>query len=83
MATNRSLRGFGEDLRLSFGYNMINAEEFVLLYDAKQSKDIYPYWKYEPFVIGTIDEEQCFIDFRFAKNDLHVLLDVLIYQTEL
>ena len=83
MAANRSLRGFGEDLRLSFGCNMINAEEFVLFCDAKQSKDIYPYWKYEPFVIGTIDEEQCFIDFRFAKNDLHVLLDVLIYQTEL
>ena len=32
---------------------------------------------YEPFDIETIYEEQCFIDFRFAKNDLRVLLDML------
>ena len=47
------------------------------LYDANQSKDIYLYWKYETFDIGMTDEELCFIDFKFAKNDLHVLLDVL------
>ena len=27
---------------------MIDNEEFVPLYDANQSNDIYPYWKYEP-----------------------------------
>ena len=77
MATNRSLSALREDLELSFAYNMTNAEEFVLLYDANQYKNIYPYWKYKLFDIGTIDEEQCFIDFRLAKNDLHVLVDVL------
>ena len=77
MATNRSLSALREDLELSFAYNVINAEEFVLLYDANQYKNICPYWKYEPFDMGTIDEEQCFIDFRLAKNDLHVLVDVL------
>ena len=56
---------------------MFDAEEFVLLYDANQSKNRYPYWKYEPFDIRTNDEEQWFIDFKFTKNDLHVLLDGL------
>lgn len=80
MAINRSLRGFRENLQQSLTSNMIDAEEFVLLYGANQShhnQDIYPQQKYEPFDTGTIDEEQCFIEFRFGKNDLHVLLDVL------
>ena len=77
MATNKSLRALREDLQLSFTYKMIDAEEFVLLYDANQSKDTYLYWKYEPFDIGMTDEELCFIHFRFAKNDLHVLLNEL------
>ena len=51
MATNRSLRALREDLHLSLAYNMVDAEEFVLLCDVNQSKDIYPYWKYEPFDI--------------------------------
>lgn len=59
---------------------MIDAEEFVLLYGANQShynQDIYPQQKYESFDTGKIDEEQCFIEFRFGKNNLCVLLDVL------
>ena len=72
MATNRILRALREGLLLLFACNMIDAEEFMLLHDANQSKDIYPYWKYESFDIGTIDKNQCFIDFRFANNDLHV-----------
>ena len=69
MTTNRSLRAFRENFQLFL--------KILLLYDADQSKDIYSYWKHELFNIGTIDEEQCFIDFRFTKNNFHVLLDAL------
>ena len=77
MATNRSLRALREQILISYEYDVIDSDEFVLLYDTNQSKDIYPYWNYQPFDIGMIDEEQCFIDFRFAKNDLNIFLDVL------
>ena len=71
------LRVLREQILILYAYDVIDFDEFVLLYDANQSKDIYPYWNYQPFDIGMIDEEQCFIDFRFAKNDLNILLDVL------
>ena len=77
MATNRSLRALREQILISYAYDVIDSDEFVLLCDVNQSKDINPYWNYQPFDIGMIDEEQCFIDFRFAKNDLNLLLDVL------
>ena len=77
MATNRSLRALREQILISYAYDVIDSDEYVLLYDANQSKDTYPYWNYQPFDIGMIDDEQCFIDFRFAKNDLNILLDVL------
>ena len=77
MATNRSLRALREQILILYAYDVTDSDEFVLLHDANQSKDIYPYWNYQPFDIGMIDEEQCFIDFRFAKNNLNILLDVL------
>ena len=43
MATNRSLRALREQILISYAYDVIDSDEFVLLYDANQSKDIYPY----------------------------------------
>ena len=48
MTTNRTLRAFRENFQLFL--------KILLHYDADQSKDIYSYWKYELFDIGTIDE---------------------------
>ena len=76
MATNRSLRAVREQILFAYAENVIDADEFLLLYDANQSKPIYPYWKYNTFDVGIIDDEQSFIDFRFGKNDLYTLLDV-------
>jgi len=53
MATNRSLRAVREQLLVAYAEDMIGAEKFVLLYDANQSKPIYPYWKYDKFDIGS------------------------------
>ena len=76
MATNRSLRAVREQILFAYAENIIDADEFLLLHDANQSKPIYTYWKYNTFDAGMIDDEQKFIDFRFGKSDLYTLLDV-------
>ena len=76
MATNRSLRAVHEQILFAYTENIIDADKFLLLYDANKSKPIYPYWKYNTFDVGMINDEQSFIDFRFGKNDLYTLLDV-------
>ena len=76
MATNRNLRAVREQILFTYAENIIDADEFLLSYDANQSKPIDPYWKYNTFDVRMIDDEQSFIDFRFGKNDLYTLLDV-------
>ena len=56
MATNRSLRAVREQILFAHAENIIDADEFLLLYDVNQSKPIYPLWKYNTFDIGMIDE---------------------------
>ena len=63
MATNRSLRAVREQILFAYAENIIDADEFLLLYDANHSKLIYPYWKYKTFDVGMIEDEQIFIDF--------------------
>ena len=81
-ATNRSLTAVREQILFAYAENVIDADEFSLLNDANQSKPIYPYWKYNTFDVGIIDDEHSFIDFRFGKNDLYTLWTFLIYPTE-
>ena len=77
MATNASLKALRDQLVLSYAENVIDSNEFILLYDANMFKDIYPYWKYSHFDMRTFDGEQCIVDFRFSKTHLYTLLDVL------
>ena len=57
MATNLSLRVIREQILFAYTENMIDADEFLLLYDINQSKAIYPLWKYNTFDVGMIDDE--------------------------
>ena len=57
MATNLSLRAIREQILFAYTENMIDADEFLLLYDVNQSKAIYPLWKYNTFDAGMIDDE--------------------------
>ena len=57
MATNLSLRAIREQILFAYTENMIDADEFLLLYDVNQSKAIYPLWKYNTFDVGMIDDE--------------------------
>ena len=76
MANNRILKAVREQILFAYAENIIDTDEFSLLYDTNQSKSIYPYWKYNTFDDGTIDDEQSFTDFRFRKIDLCTLLDI-------
>ena len=51
--------------------------EFALLYDANQSKPIFPYSKFERFNIDDWDEEECWTELRFDKDDHQLLLNNL------
>jgi len=58
--------------------NLIDDEEFLLLYDANKSKnpDI-PYSQYEYFDLDSMADDECMSEFRFLKNDIYRLLEVL------
>ncbi|KAK3714768.1 hypothetical protein QZH41_007490 [Actinostola sp. cb2023] len=58
--------------------NLIDDEEFLLLYDANKSKnrDI-PYSQYENFDLDSMADDECMSEFRFLKNDIYRLLEVL------
>ena len=63
---------------LSFAGNMIDAMECLLLYDAHspQNPDI-PYWSYERFNLDLMTDDECKTEFRFYKNDIYDLSEVL------
>ena len=56
MATNRSLRAVREQILFAYAENIIDADDYLLLYDDNQSKPIYPLWKYNTFNVGMIDD---------------------------
>ena len=58
--------------------NVINDEEFVLLYDLESSGNLYlPHNKYERFVLDDLENDECIANFRFEKEDLWHLADAL------
>ena len=62
----------------AFDEELIDEEEFVLLYDANKSKNPpFPYWKYQNFDLDSITEAECQADFRFQNHDIYVLADAL------
>ena len=47
-----------------------------------QSKPIFPYWKYNTFDVGMIDDQQSFINFQLEKMTFTLFSTFLIYPTE-
>ena len=58
-------------------YNLIDDDEFVLLYDAYSPKAIFPYWKFPKFDAEAWSDVECHTELRFAKGDLDGLLECL------
>ena len=68
---------FRDTILLSHASRLINAEEFVLLYDLHTPKtpDL-PYTNYEGFDLDKMTDDECKTEFRFYKNDIYNLAEV-------
>ena len=58
---------------LSYVENIIDEDEFVLLYELNNSKEIYPFWKGDKFDLKDMDEAQCKREFRFLHSHIYYL----------
>ena len=57
---------------------IIDDEEFALLYDINQSDNLdLPYDNYEEFDLELMEVDECVAEFRFTKQDIPVLAEVL------
>ena len=63
----------------AFNDNLIDEDEFVLLYNLNTSKKpVFPYEIYERFELANVDEAECKAEFRVEKSDLLQLADALL-----
>ena len=75
MATFRVTRNA---LLLAHDQNLINDEEFILLYDINTSSNLeFPYWKYPSFNLENISDAECAAEFRILKSDVYKLAEVM------
>ena len=73
-----SFKNVRELLLLSYVDNVVSDREFVLLYDAYQSKNPdFIYQQYDPFNLDNIDSAECKAEFRIEKADLPRLAEAL------
>ena len=75
MATFREAR---EALLFAYQDGSIDDTEFALLYDLNSSENLeFPYWKYGRFDLDSMTDDKCKVEFRFFKNDIYLLREVL------
>ena len=77
MASNRGLKAVRDLLLWSYFDDLMDDDEFLMLYDDNSSKDIYPYWKFNKFDLDAWNDSECQTELRFAKKYLHELLEIL------
>ena len=62
---------------MSYAFDLIDDFEFAVMYDVNRTKNSdFPYWNYT-FDLDKLTDDECKADFRFYKNDIYVLKDVL------
>ena len=72
------LKDVREHILFAYDDNLINDEEFVLLYDANKSRNPdFPYWQYEKFDLANLSEDECKCEFRFLRRDIPRLREAL------
>ena len=65
-----------EQLLLMHGARLLNDEELLLFADANRKRNPHGmlcYRNYDRFVLENLDESQCFVEFRFKKEDIYHL----------
>lgn len=73
-----SLKEVRDILLISHFQGVINDEEFVLLYDLNRSTNLdLPYEYYDSFDFDLLENDECLSEFRFRKQDIPLLADVL------
>lgn len=73
-----SFRETRNTLLYFYADNLIDDEEFALLYNINKSKNLdFEYWTYDGFDLDCISDDDCIAEFRFQKNDIKRLKDVL------
>ena len=78
------LREVREALLLSHAQNIIDDEEFVLLYNLNKSKNPdFAYWNYDMFDLDKLNDDECMAEFRFLKNDIYYLCEKLQIPNEM
>ena len=69
-----SFRETREALLLAYDEDLINHEEFVLLYNLNTSKSFdYSYWNYNRFDLDYWSDEEYMSNLRFCKADVYRL----------
>ena len=69
---------FRQLLILYYDANLINDEDFVLLYDMFPSRNpSFPYYEYACLDLNNMSEAECKAEFRFEKKDLPTLAEAL------
>ena len=77
------LQAVRDALIFAYAENLIDDEEFALLYDHNRSKPLFPYWKFDEFNLDTWSDVECETELRFAKKDLASLKQSLRIPEEL
>jgi len=73
-----SLKEVRNQLLISHSDGLINDEELLLLYDLNTSNNLdLPYDLYPTFNFDDLENDECLSEFRFNKNDLPLLAEVL------
>ena len=73
-----SLKEVRNQLLISYNDGVINDEELLLLCDLNRSGNVdLPYNSYPGFAFDDLKDEECLLEFRFYKNDLPFLAEVL------
>ena len=49
---------------------LIDMEDYVSLYSTNQSREIFPYWKFNKFDFESWDDTECYKELRFGKDDI-------------
>ena len=71
------LSSFRDALLTASFFDVIDDDEFVLLYDAYSSKPIFPYWKFPRLSVDEWSDVECETELRFAKKHLPELCECL------
>ncbi|CAH3043339.1 unnamed protein product [Porites lobata] len=73
-----SLKEVRNQVFISHDDGVINDEELLLMYDLNRSDNLdLPYNSYPDFDFDDLEDDECISEFRFYKNDLPFLAEVL------